>query len=252
MADLLDAVPREQRLAVPEPTGMAIVIERLASNPAVDVTKLEKLIELQERMLAHNAKASFNAAFSVMQGEIPAIVEKGKTNNGSYAPLEDIVEAVRPILTKHGFALTHRTEWPDKGIVKIVGILSHQQGHERQSEFLSAADSSGNKNAIQGLGSAISYGRRYTTKDLLGIVTRGEDDDAKLAGKNDRHVQREPPDGYDDWFLDLEGTAASGLAPLQDAWKKSPSAYRKYLTETDGRTWEDLKRKAAAVKAVSS
>lgn len=199
MADLLDPVvdvelrPKDQSLAAPEPTGMALVIERLASNPAVDVTKLEKLIELQERMLAHNAKAAFNAAFSMMQGEIPAIIEKTKTNNGFYAPLEDIVEVVRPILQKHGFALTHRTEWPEKGTVKVIGVLSHQQGHERQSEFLSPADDSGNKNKIQGLGSTISYGRRYTTKDLLGIVTRGEDDDGKKAGKNDRQVQREPP-----------------------------------------------------------
>src|SRR6185295_6009416 len=54
-------------------------------------------------------------------------------------------------------------------------------GHERTSEFLADADTSGSKNAIQARGSAVSYGHRYTTKDLLNITTREAADDASYG-----------------------------------------------------------------------
>lgn len=219
------------------------VIERIALHPDADVTKLEKIIELQERILAFNARAAFNTAYAAMQGEIPTIIERGQTNNGKYARLEDIVEKVRPILQKHGFTLSHRTEWPDAKSVRVVGILTHQQGHERTSEFLSAADTSGSKNAIQGLGSAVSYGRRYTTKDLLNIVTRGEDDDGQ-------HTERPAePNGYEDWMLGLSSAANKGLAFLTGQWNKSKREFREYCAKNDRASWEAMKQRAAKAGA---
>ena len=226
-----------------EGDNVTLMFERLAKDPAVDVEKLERLIAMQERILTHQAKASFNRAFATMQGEIPAIVEKGRTNNGTYARLEDIVEQVRPILQKHGFTLSHRTEWPDQKTVRVVGILTHQDGHERTSEFLSGADASGNKNAIQGYGSAVSYGRRYTTKDLLNIVTRDEDDDGQSAGRKPVAA----PEGFDNWWIDLELVAKEGTKALSEAWNKSRKDYRKHLAATNPEAWEKLKREAAKV-----
>jgi hypothetical protein len=223
-------------------SDVALMFERLAKDPAVDVDKFERLMAMQERVLAYNARTAFNTAFAAMQGEIPAIVERGKTNNGRYARLEDIVEQVRPILRKHGFTLSHRTEWPDAKTVRVVGILTHEQGHERTSEFLSSADSSGNKNAIQALGSAVSYGRRYTVKDLLNIVTRDEDDDGQ---RSEQYKAPDAPDGYEEWWLDIEACAEEGLPKLTAAWNKSKQDFRKYTSKFHLQEWEALKRKAA-------
>jgi hypothetical protein len=229
-----------------ESTALASVVEALANNPNVDVDKLRQIIDLQRQMRADLARESFNQSFAAMQREMPVVIERARTNNGTYATLEDIVETVRPILSKHGFSLSHRTDWPEKGIVKITGILAHAAGHERTSEFLSGADSSGNKNAIQGLGSAMSYGRRYTTNDLCNIVTRNEDDDAKRAGRVGA------PDGYDDWLADVALTADEGLPALQKAWNDSRKDYKAHLTKVDAKAWEALKAKAAKVKAVTA
>lgn len=228
------------------PASMVLMFERLATNPDVDVAKLERLIAMQERILARNAEAAFNAAFSDMQAEIPTVIEHGKTDKGTYAELEDIVTAVRPVLHKHGFALSHRTEWPEKSVVKIIGIITHRDGHSRTSEFMSAADASGSKNAIQGLGSAVSYGRRYTTKDLLNIVTRGEDDNGHSS---ERGRQPEAPAGYEAWLAVLEGVADDGLAALTTAWNKSKIEHRNHLMATDKGKFSTLKAKAAKVKA---
>lgn len=219
------------------------MFERLATDPNVDVDKLERLIQMQERILTHQARAAFNTAFAAMQGEIPAIEERGKTDRGRYATLEDIVEVVRPILQRHGFTLSHRTEWPDPKSVRVIGILRHRDGHEVTSEFLSMADTSGSKNAIQALGSAVSYGRRYTSKDLLNIVTTDEDDDGKRAARP------ESPAGFDDWLTDLEAVADEGLTKLQATWQGSSPDYKRHLLRTNQRGWEALKKRAAKVQA---
>ena len=236
-------VPESEALAPRQPEGLSF-IERAAMDPTVDVDKLERLIALHERAQIRNAESAFNAAFAEMMADIPTITEHGSTNNGKYATLEDIIEQVRPVLTKYGFALSHRTEWPDKKTVKVVGILMHREGHSRSSEFMADADTSGNKNAIQGLGSAVSYGRRYTTKDLLNIATRGEDNDG--AGG---HETPESPKGYDDWLIDMTATADEGTKALEAAWKASKPQHRAYLTKFNMRGWEQLKAKAAKVQS---
>ena len=157
---LLDAAAEQPKaLAVPD-TGAVAMFERLARDPSVDVDKLERLIAMQERIIRHNAEASFNAAFSQMLPEVPTIIERAQADKFKYAPLQDIVEPLRPVLARHGFSVSFRTEWPDPKTVKVIGILAHSAGHSRQSEFMSAADTSGSKNAIQALGSAVMYGKR--------------------------------------------------------------------------------------------
>lgn len=251
----LDLAPNSAPVAVPQPQPMdlATVLQGLALNPDVPVDKLEKIIALHERVQATAAKAAFDEAFAAMQADLPVIVEYKKGDGGkwSYAPLEDIVQAVRPTLSKHGFALSHATEWPDKGTVKVIGILSHKQGHERRSEFLSAADNSGSKNAVQALGSATSYGRRYTTNDLLNIVTRGEDDDAKRTA---RLNGPQAPDGYAEWLGTLQTKAKEGWPALSKMWNTANTdpelkPYVTYLMKADVTIWNTLKKEAQAVGA---
>ena len=228
------------------------MFERLACDPNVDVAKLEKLIEMQERIMRHQAKAAFDAAFAEMQGEIPIITERGEISvNGQirskYARFEDILVEVKPVLQKHGFALRHRNHFTD-GKIKIVGILSHRCGHSEEDEFEAKADDSGSKNAIQALGSTRSYGQRYTTISLLNIATKGADDDghqSEKAGKPDQA----PPAGFGDWWTDMQSCAENGLPALTEAWKRSKAEYRNYIMATDKSALSTLKATAAKVPA---
>lgn len=230
----------------PLPENTILMFERLALSSDVDVDKLQKLIDMQERILDRNAKAAFDAAFAEMQAEIPVIIERGHTDKASYAPLEDVIEPLRPILQKHGFSLSHQSEWPAAGVVKIIGILTHKQGHEKRSEFLTQADTGPGRNAVQALGSAMTYGRRYTTADLLMIVTRkGVDDDGEKAG---RKTSKEAPAGYEVWLEDLETVAEEGEAALKAVWEKSRKDFREYLMNNDRQFWGRIKDKSKAVK----
>ena len=230
--------------------GLASVIERLAANPQVDVVKLEKIIEHQERIMRHNAKAAFDAAFARMGPDIPQIDEKGKivvkgVLRSTYARLEDIHEVIKSILGEHGFAMRHRTEWPaDKpGIIRIVGILSHEQGHSEESCFEAKADSSDFRTDIQSQGSTVTYGRRYTTLDLLNIATRAQDNDGATAGRP------QPPNGYEDWWTDLTACADNGTKAMEQAWSKSKPEFKTYTVTANKSAWEALKAKATRVAA---
>lgn len=249
-APLLDEQPIAEGTALevaPKDTGLASVIERLAARPEVDVAKLEKIIELQERILRYNAKSAFDAAFARMAPKIPEVNEKGQiTVKGSlrstYAKLEDIHEAVKPILAEHGFAMRHRTEWPKDGIIRIVGILSHEEGHSEESAFEAPMDRSEYRTDIQSMGSTVSYGRRYTTLDLLNISTRAQDDDGQRAGRP------APPKGYEEAWFDLMAAGARGTDSLDKAWSAWKPEFKTYTVQHNKAAWEDLKKNAAAGK----
>lgn len=228
--------------------SMLAMMERLASNKDVDVVKLQALIDMQKDIMQVNARAAFNAAFARLQAKIPTVIEKGKGDKGmSYARLEDIIETVRPVLQRHGFSLSHQTEWPDKTTIKVIGVLTHEQGHERRSEFVASADQTGSKNAIQALGSSNSYGRRYTTKDLLNIVTKEEDDDGRKA---DQKPINEPT-GYEQWYDDMDAMVTGGCTwkEFAAAWNPEGVAkFREHLAKVNPGKIDQWKKKAKAVK----
>lgn len=173
--------------AVSESAAIIQVIERAAMNPNVDIDKMERLLEMQERIMARNAKAAYDAAYADMQNDLPEIRERGgiKDRAGNiqskYALWEDINEAIKPVLAKHGFGISFRTG-QHEGRIVVTGVLSHRDGHREETTMELPTDTSGSKNAVQAVGSSTSYGKRYTAQALLNLTSRGEDDDGHAAG----------------------------------------------------------------------
>jgi hypothetical protein len=168
--------------AISETAAIVQMIERAAMNPAVDIDKMERLLEMQERVMARRAKAAYIDALAAAQSELPIIVERGEGHgNIRYALWEDINEAIKPILAKHGFALSFKTGW-DGDKISVTGVLAHREGHSEETTMLLPSDTSGSKNAVQAVGSSTSYGKRYTAQALLNLTSRGEDDDGEAAG----------------------------------------------------------------------
>lgn len=231
--------------AAEPPDQWLAMLERLATNPEVDLTKIEKLIDLKERTAKTEAEALFNAAYAKMQIELPEIDEKGKivaegVLRSTYARFEDIMRAVRPIMGRHGFGI--RFEHTREGAIQIcTGILSHEAGHSISDKFEAMPDAGGNKPAIQANGSTRSYGQRYTLVALLGIATRNQDDDGRTAQAPDA------PAGFDDWWTTMEAVADEGLARLEETWRKSKKEFTAYVRQHKVADWSGLKRKADKV-----
>lgn len=177
----------EQAAVAEYGAGLLDVIARAARDPSVDIDKMERLIAMQERVQARTAEVAFNAALADLQVSLPVIDERGgiKDRNGNvqstYALWEDVNEAIRPCLSKHGFALRFRVD-RQADQISVTGILSHREGHKEETTLALPTDTSGSKNAVQAVGSSVAYGKRYTAFALLNITSTGEDDDGNKAG----------------------------------------------------------------------
>lgn len=113
-------------------------------------------------------------AFIAFQAEMPA-VPKDATNphfKSKYATLSAITEAMRPHLSKHGLAVTQSLVYAD-GVQFIVTRIMHTSGQWMQDGGYALNPT---KNDPQGMGSAVTYARRYTLGATLGIVTEDDDD----------------------------------------------------------------------------
>jgi len=166
-----------------ESAALLSMIERAARDPNVDIDKMERLFEMHERMTAHSAKAAYLAALAKMQTELPVIEKRGTIGTQSkYARWEDVVEAITPVLARNGFSLSFRVDQPTPDRISVTAVLGHSEGHTEETSMSLPIDNSGSKNNVQGWGSSVSYGKRYTSFALLNISARGEDDDGNAAG----------------------------------------------------------------------
>lgn len=158
------------------PLTLLQVIANAATDPRVDPDKLERLLGIQERIMAHEAEVAWKRDMAGLQSDLPVILKTAKGHNFFYAPLEDIDRAVQPLLTRYGFSVSYDSEPTGKDVVWKC-IVSHRDGHER---IFSApplpADASGSKNPVQAIFSAGSYGQRYAFCAAFKIVPRGMDD----------------------------------------------------------------------------
>lgn len=172
------------------------VISRAARDPSVDIDKMERLIAMQERIEAKQAKASFTAAKLALRPALPEITMRGHIvirdkidpnkiiQDTPFARFEDIHSAIVPVLTEHGFDLSFKNGLSPDGKVRVTTVLDHKDGHSEETYFDLPHDSSGSKNAVQAVGSSTSYAKRYGVLSLLNIKVVGEDDDATEGGKD--------------------------------------------------------------------
>lgn len=176
-------------------TPPALLQQAIASGANIEV--LERLMSLEERWRANQAKRAFDAAMAALRLEMPPIVKnqtvdftsnRGRTHY-KYEDLADVSEALTPVMAKHGLSFRWRTQPGEP--VTVTCIVSHREGHSEECALSAPRDESGNKNAIQSLGSAITYLQRYTLKAALGVAA-ARDDDGQAAGARPSERSDEP------------------------------------------------------------
>ena len=92
--------------------------------------------------------------------------------HNKYAPLNEILNDVRPLLTKHGLSIV---QFPsgDGDKVSMATLLMHESGEWIESDpIVLKAD----RPTAQGAGSGITYARRYSISAILGISSEDDDD----------------------------------------------------------------------------
>ena len=179
--DLETGLVLQPEVSVPAVSVLS-VIARAATDANCDVDKMERLLQMQERIMAREAEAEFNRDFAAASLKMPRITKHGMIDlrdKGKipFAKYEDIDRVLRPIEAEHGFMRSFRTEPCDKGI-RVTIKVSHRGGHSETSTREMPPDPGPGRNAMQAIGSASSYAKRYLTLDFWNIITIGQDDDS--------------------------------------------------------------------------
>lgn len=198
-ADTVPAIPQPQTILTPvqQADAFMVFLERAASDPTIDVSKMQALLDMKKEVLTEQRQAAFNADFMAARMEMPRVkkdgsveypVDKNKPDGPKkkafdFAKYETIDKAIRGIEIKYGFSrsFTTTTRQGDGGGLIVTCRLLHKDGHFQEASIPVPLDTSGGKNNLQGYGSSFSYGKRYTTTMCWDIITEGEDDDGNAA-----------------------------------------------------------------------
>lgn len=163
------------------------ISQAIAAN--VPVETLEKLFALREKVKAEKAKEEYVQALLVFQSECP-VIEKtkkvfnkdGQTVRYKFAPLDSIVIQIKAPLSKAKLSYRWETK-QEKGSVTAVCYVTHVLGHTESSDFTVDIDTEAFMTNPQKSASALTFAKRYSLCNALGISTGDEDTDATDVGK---------------------------------------------------------------------
>lgn len=146
----------------------------------MDVEKLSKLLEMQERWDATQAKKAYVVAMSEFKKNPPEILKDKtvsyKQTSYNHASLGNVTACINKALCEHGLTASWQTGQVDEQ-VNVICKITHVDGHSEETSLSAAPDSSGSKNPIQAIGSTVTYLQRYTLLALTGLATYEQDDD---------------------------------------------------------------------------
>lgn len=154
-------------------TPAEMLDKAIQGGAAIEV--VEKLMALQERWEANQARKDFNAAIARAKAEMPAVIRNREGHNKKkYADFAAIAATVDPILTKNGLSYRFRSSDGEK--INVTCLLFHESGHAEETTLSGPPDASGNKNAVQAIGSTLTYLQRYSLMQALGLAATDDDD----------------------------------------------------------------------------
>jgi len=128
-------------------------------------------------------------ALAKFQSEVtnPANTASNPYFNSRYAPLNEVLNLVRPLLTKNGLSIIQSPSF-DGTNVTVTTIIFHESGEWIKLDPLTLKP---DKNTPQGVGSAITYARRYALSAALGISSEDDDDGNSASGNQYNHKNKQ-------------------------------------------------------------
>jgi len=208
-------------------------------------------------------RSALAKAMARAQGDLGPVL-KDKTNpafKSKYADLGAVLEAILPALNRAGLSLIQSPSY-DGSLVGVTSVLLHESGEWMEATLHMKPV----KMDPQGIGSCITYARRYAALAIAGAAP--EDDDGNAASAAPDRGQRvvkvdvgpvDMPNGMTNRDAkDLHGKLARGIdnCGSLDALKSWSNAWREQLDELPEDYAEDLRgqyaRKRDELKAVEA
>lgn len=154
-----------------------------------------------------------------------------------YATLAAVYDAIRAPLSANGLSTSQTTEARENGDFGLVTTLMHASGQYRSSWYPLPVSA-----RPQEMGSALTYGRRYSLAAIVGI-SADEDDDGNAAQAQERKVEEKPPVAAGPNYVAMGGAIVIAL----EACKSKEEVER--LEGLNAETMAELEAKAPRVAA---
>lgn len=196
VGELLDNLPAPAskqlstttRAVPPAITPMQMI--QIALDRGADLDMMSKLMDLQDRWEANEARKAYVSALSAFKADPPTIIKNkhvgfdtrsGDTTQYKHATLDQVCNAVAPALSANGLSHRWSIEQGD-GMIRVTCVLTHVLGHSEKVTLSAGADQSGKKNPIQAIASTVTYLQRYTLLAATGLAAADQDNDGAGGG----------------------------------------------------------------------
>lgn len=215
-------------LAIPQEvqsSPMGLMLQAMAQGAQPE--QLEKMMELQERWEANEARKAFNLAMADFRQESEHLLiaktshvnyqGKGAATDYHHAPLSEVVKIVSPVLARHGLSFRWRTE-QQNGQIRVTCVITHRDGHSEETSLEAAPDQTGGKNPVQAIGSTTTYLQRYTLKAICGVSEAEDDTD----GAPESLTTQEQQDAHQTWINAMKNADTAPRA--KEIWETALEA----------------------------
>ena len=201
--------------------GLLVMIERLATNPQLNIEVFDRLLAARRSEEDRAAERAFNSAMSQAKGELQPVLKtrdvdfvgkQGTRTKYKYEAFADVARMVDPVFSAHGlsyrFSIAQAAE-----LVTVTCIISHSDGHSERIKLEGKVDpGSTGMSMVQALGSALSYLQRYSLRAAIGLAA-GVDDDGRGAGGTSPKIEANQANELRQ-LIDQTGRSASTLLKL--------------------------------------
>ncbi len=222
MSELVD-IPQNTTQTALSATPTPSDLLRLAIDKGADLDRLERLMDLQAKYEAGQARKAFTAAMTDLKSRnLTVRKDKSVAFSGTaytHSSLAEVVETVVRHMADAG--LSHRwTVAQECKSITVACVITHELGHSEQVVMTAAPDDSGKKNAIQQVASTITYLQRYTLMAACGLASRDMPDDDGRGSERPREQEKSKTITQDQYEL---------LADLMRSTKTAPQDFLHYL-----------------------
>lgn len=164
-------------------------ILQIALDQNMDLDRIEKMLEFQERWEKNEARKAYHSAMAQFKLNPPEILKdkhvhfntaKGPTDY-NHATIGNVVSSIIKRLAECEIYHSWETEQKENGKIVVTCKLTHCLGYSESVWLESPPDPSGGKNNVQAIASAVTYLQRYTLLSITGLATHDQDDDGQQS-----------------------------------------------------------------------
>ena len=160
----------------------------MAVQSGASIEHLERLMGLQERHEANEARRAYVRALTRFRAVGITVGKDREVNQGAgrpsykHATLGNAIDTLAPELATNGLCATWNLS-QNNALITVTCVLRHEAGHSESVSLNGAPDTGPGRNAIQAVGSAITYLQRYTLMAITGTSTGDIDSDGIATGE---------------------------------------------------------------------